>query len=363
MSVIEVLRAGLSDTPAVHRPAGIEVRQNLAPAAGAPVSPPSYQGELEIHDRHVDGQVRGVVELDSVGSSANRIEDALLVEYQQGRYPLPVTSTTIQADSGQAFEITTLEAPHRVFDAWIRLSSVPGKDVAFEHSEQGRKLSLAHAAALDPILEASSHDLLFGAWDSHRTGPNGQVRIARSFTSTVLGFDPMPVKTRAARRDPLNMGEAAQLKGPNVRRLSEQGLSSLPPQARRPGVSISAARFVGFLSFASLRRLRFELYDDTDVRVLLAALCLHGLMLRESAGWSLRSECDLVPTDDLALSVVRGGGEDAEPLTLTLDETRDLLDEAVAKAAVQDRGAHLVGGPSLMPLVERALAAGQAAEG
>lgn len=362
MPPIDVLRAGLSATPAAHRPAGIEVRQELAPAAGAPVSPPSYQGELEIHARHVDGQVRDVIELDSVGSSANRIEEALLVEHDAGRYPLPLTSTAIES-GGQRFEITTLEAPHRLFDAWIRLSSLPGEEQSFEQSARGHELSLAHPSSLDPILEASSHDLLFGAWDSHRTGPSGQVRIARSFVSTVLGFDPMEVRTRAARTDPLNLGEAAQLKGPNVKKLSAQGLSSLPPQERRPGVSISAARFVGFLSFASLRRLRFTRYDDTDVRVALAALCLHGLMLRESAGWSLRSECDLVPTSDLVLSIVRGGGAEPESLVLAIEDTRALLDEAVSKAAIADRGLRLVGGPTLMPLVERALAASLTGEG
>ncbi|MBA2350082.1 MAG: type I-U CRISPR-associated protein Cas7 [Solirubrobacterales bacterium] len=362
MLPIDVLRAGLSATPSAHRPAGIEVRQELAPAAGAPVSPPSYLGELEIHARHVDGQVRDVIELDSVGSSANRIEEALLVEHREGRYPLPLTSTAIES-AGQRFDITTLEAPHRLFDAWIRLSSLPDEERAFEQSERGHELSLAHLGALDPILEASSHDLLLGVWDSHRTGPSGQVRIARSFVSTVLGFDPLKVDTRAARVDPLNLGEAAQLKGPDVKRLSERGLSSIPPQVRRPGVSISAARFVGFVSFASLRRLRFDRYDDTDVRVALAALCLHGLMLRESAGWSLRSECDLVPTGDLALSVVRGGGAPPEALPLTLEDTRALLDEAVGKAGIADRGLRLVGGPTLMPLVERGLAASVAREG
>jgi len=366
VSVIEVLRAGLSDTPAIHRPAGIEMRQELTPAAGAPVSPPSYPLDdgrtLEIHPRHIDGAMRDVIELDSVGSSANRIEEALLVEYQQGRYPLPVSSTTIESSAGEPIEITTLEAPHRVFDSWVRLAATPGDEGAFEQSQRGRELSLAHAAALDPILEASSHDLLFGVWDSHRSGPAGQVRIARSFVSTVLGLDPVPVMTRAARVDPLNLGEASQLKGPDVKKLSAQGLSSIPPQIRRPGVSISAARFVGFLSFASLRRLRFERYDDADVRILLAALCLHGLMLRESAGWSLRSECELVPTAELALTVIRAGNGEAEPLALTLDDTRALLDEAVARAGVQDRGLRLVGGQQLTQLVERGLAAGQATE-
>lgn len=358
MSIMDMLHAGLDDTPTVHRPAGIEVRQELAPAAGAPVSPPSYEGPLEIHDRHLDGQVRKIIELDSVGSSANRIEEALLVEYREGRYPLPVTTTTIEAGAEkQQFVITTLESPHRIFDAWHRLAAEPGETVAFEQSPRGRELTLAHPTALDPILEASSHDLLFGVWDSHRAGPGGQVRIARSFVSTVLGLDPTPVTTVAARSDPLNLGEAKDIKAPKGMKLSEQGLSSIPPQRRRPGVSISAARFVGFLSFASLRRLRFARYDNTDVRVLLAALCLHGLLLRESAGWNLRSECDLIPTQDLALSLVRSGGAEAEPLALTLDDTAALLEEAVAKAGVQDRGLQLVGGPRLTPLVEQSLAA------
>lgn len=354
MSIIDVLRAGLSDEPVAHRPAGIEIRQDLAPAAGAPVSPPSYEGELEIHERHVDGDVREVIELDSVGSSANRIEEALLVEHQHGRYALPVTSTTIEA-GGQSFVITTLESPHRVFDAWHRLAVEPGSETAFERSERGRELTLAHHGALDPILEASAHDLLFGVWDSHRTGPGGQVRVARSFTSTVLGFDPKPTRSVAARRDPLNLGEAKEIKAPPGMKLSEQGLSSIPPQRRRPGVSISGARFVGFLSFASLRRLRFARYDNTDVRVLLAAICLHGVLLRESAGWNLRSECDLVPTGDLAFSVVRAGGGAAEPLALTLNDTRTLLDAAVSAAGVRDGSVRLAGGPHLTPLVEQAL--------
>ncbi len=362
MSVIEVLRAGLSDEPAAHRPAGIEVRQDLAAAAGAPVSPPSYEGDLEIHPRHVDGALRKVIELDSVGSSANRIEETLLVEHQQDRYPLPVTSTTIEA-ADRRFTITTLESPHRIFDAWHRLAVEAGSDTTLEKSERGRELTLAHPAALDPILEASSHDLLFGVWDSHRTGPGGQVRIARSFVSTVLGFDPEPVVSVAARRDPLNLGEAKDIKAPKGMKLSEQGLSSIPPQRRRPGVSISAARFVGFLSFASLRRLRFERYADADVRVLLAALCLHGVLLRESAGWNLRSECDLVSTADLTLTVVRAGGGEPESLVLTLDDTRALLEDAVAIAGVENRGLRLVGGPYLTPLVERALDVGQATEG
>jgi CRISPR-associated protein Csb1 len=351
---MEELRAGLSDEAVAGRSAGIEVRQELAPAGGAPVSPPSYEEPLEIHQRHLDGAVRPVIELDSVGSCANRIEEAIKEEYDAGAYPLPVSQTTIEAE-GQRFVITTLDAPHRSFDAWIRLSVEPGTATRFEDGERGRELSLAHAGALDPVLEASAHDLLFGVWDSHRTGPAGQVRIARSFTSTVLGLDPLPVTTVAARRDPLNLGEAKDVKAPKGMKLSEQGLSSIPPQRRREAVTITTARFIGFLSFAALRRLRFARYDNTDVRTLLAALCLHGLLLRAQAGWSLRSECELVPIDDMRFNLVRGGAHDATPLGFTLDDTRAMLDEAASRAGVVDRGLRLEGGPHLTPLVEKAV--------
>src|ERR1700741_2096401 len=95
MALIDSLRAGLSSEPLDDRPAGIEVRQQLEPAGGLPVSPPSYEGRLEIHDRHLDGAVRSTIELDSVGSSANRLEDVLLDLHRSGRYPLPVSDTEV----------------------------------------------------------------------------------------------------------------------------------------------------------------------------------------------------------------------------------------------------------------------------
>ncbi|MGO9960283.1 MAG: type I-U CRISPR-associated RAMP protein Csb1/Cas7u [Solirubrobacteraceae bacterium] len=357
MAVIDVLREALSDEASAGRAAGIEVRQDLVAPHGQPVMPPSYEGPLEIHPRHFGGELRQVIELDSVGSSANRVEEGLLEDYRAGRYPLPVSGMTLQAGSGQTFTVSTLEAPHRIFDAWIRLATESGSSVAFEMTERGQELSRAHAGALDPILEVSSHDLLFGVWDSHRTGPGGQVRIARSFTSTVIGFDPQEVVTTAARRDPFNLGEAKDVKVPKGAKLSVEGLSSIPPQRRRHGVSISEARFVGFLSFAALRRLGFERYENADVRVLLAAVCLYGLRLRETAGWHLRSECDLIPTSDMRFELLRTGGEAREELSLTLEESRALLGEAAGRAGVTDRSVHLVGGPHLTPLVERALAA------
>jgi CRISPR-associated protein GSU0053 (Cas_GSU0053) len=153
--LLSVLRAGLSGDPSAARPAGIEVRQDLSPAGGLPVQPPAYEGRLEIHRRYVDGpgqSARDVIELDSVGSAANRLEEVLLELHRVGDYPLPVSSTTVEPADAPPIEITTLEAPHRVMDAWIRLSAAADGDGTFQDSEHGCELSMAHAGALDPLL-------------------------------------------------------------------------------------------------------------------------------------------------------------------------------------------------------------------
>lgn len=364
--LVSVLRSGVSTEPDLGRAAGIEIRQALEPAGQLPVQPPSYEGKLEIHDRHIDGSSRPVIELDSVGSAANRVEDALLDLHRSGNYPLPVSSTVVEPSDGQPITITTLEAPHRIYDAWLRLSEAKAGDGEFQKTEHGRELSFAHMGALDPILETSSHDLLFGVWDSHNKGPHGQVRVARSLSTTVIGFDPFEQTRFAARRDPLNLGEASDLpKG--AKKLSEEGLSSIPPQVLGPdhedggngGVSISGARHLGFLSFASLRRLGFERYDAIDARVLLAALALYGVALRSAAGWTLRSNCSLLATEQPQFLLVGPTGE-REPLDLTPDSARALFEQAVAAIDLKDRSVNLKASKKLNDMVDKAVASGAA---
>lgn len=369
LDLMKTLREGLSGDAVGDRPAGIEIRLDLEPAGGLPVQPPSYEGALEIHPRHVDGERRDVIELDSVGSSANRMEDVLLDLHRAGNYPLPVSTTTVKPTTGQAVTISTLEMPHRVFDAWLRVSDAEDGSGRFEDSEQGQELSLAHEAALDPLLETSAHDLLFGAWDSHRKGPHGQVRLGRSLTTTLIGLDPIAQAQFAARRDPLNLGEASDLpKG--AKRLSEQGLSSIPPQKRIPipvegeryeslngGVSITEARYLGFLSFAALRRLGFQRYDATEVRVLLATLGLYAVALRAGDGWDLRARCALIPMGDVQLTLVGPKGT-RDAFTLPTEEVRGLFSDAVAAVGINDRSVNLHAGATLNGLVDKAVAAG-----
>jgi CRISPR-associated protein Csb1 len=193
------------------------------------------------------------------------------------------------------------------------------------------------------------------------------VRLARSLTTTLIGLDPIPQAQFAARRDPLNLGEASDLpKG--AARLSEQGLSSIPPQKRTPtpggrveslngGVSITEARYLGFLSFATLRRLGFERYDATDVRFLLAALGLYAVTLRTYAGWDIRARCALIPRGQLQLNLVAANGA-RNPFTMTPDEAGDRFAEAVKRVGINDRSVDLRAGDTLNGLVDKAVAAG-----
>lgn len=372
MDLLAALRAGLSDDPSAPRPAGIEIRQDLSPAGGLPVQPPSYEGRLEIHPRYLDGEdrPRPVIELDSVGSAANRLEEVLLELHRAERYPLPVSDTTVEPEDGEPITITTLETPHRIFDAWLRLSAGSNGDGTFEQSEQGRELSLAHIGAVDVLLETSAHDLLLGAWDSHRKGPYGQLRIGRSLTTSLIGIDPVEQAQFAARRDPLNLGEASDLPR-DAERLSRQGLSSIPPQQRVPfrengsdkrtdgfngGVAITEARYLGFLSFASLRRLGFARYDAVEARTLLALLALYALELRAAAGWDLRSRCALVPKGELQLALAGADGS-REPFALGVGQAERLFREAVDRVSVIDRSVHLRAGARLNGMVDRAIAA------
>jgi CRISPR-associated protein Csb1 len=282
------------------------------------------------------------------------LEDVLLDLHREGRYPLPVSSTTVTPAKGEPITITTLEMPHRVFDAWLRLSAAAdGKDGTFEDSEHGQQLSLAHVGALDVLLETSAHDLLFGVWDSHRKGPHGQVRLGRSLTTSLIGIDPIEQRRIAARRDPLNLGEASDLpKG--AKKLSEQGLSSIPPQRMRGGVAITEARYLGFLSFAALRRLGFERYDSVEVRVLLALLGLYALVSRCAAGWDLRAQCAFVPRDTPQFVLVGSQGR-REAFELSAEEAERLLHEAVKNVGIVDRSVRLDAGKTLNGLVDNAI--------
>jgi CRISPR-associated protein Csb1 len=143
----EGLRTAVANHTAIRRV------QRLQPAGGPgdKIFPPTYPGERTndparhlFETRRINGSDVRCVLIDSVQSQANRLEDALLAGIRAGRLSLPhivVDFTGQQAPNGVAIgdlgQITSLDAPHRVFDAIIRDSELAGvKFTDSDHYEQ-----------------------------------------------------------------------------------------------------------------------------------------------------------------------------------------------------------------------------------
>ena len=141
--------------------------------------------------RRLNGADVWCVLVDSVQSQANRLEECLLESIHDGlRIPYVEVDFTGAGLDGVG-KITSLDAPHRVYDAILRDSLYEG--APFMESEIGKRLAKAKAEDASALLEASPTALLFGAW--HSTGEGGGLgaKFARCLISEIVGID-VPVE-------------------------------------------------------------------------------------------------------------------------------------------------------------------------
>lgn len=373
---LDVLERGLAGDAAA-----IRTRVSLQPAGGQgeKIFPPTYgvadnaATKYATEVRRVDGAEIDCVLLDSVASQANRMELALLDAVEAGELTIPLTGVVFNDEEGleDLGTITALQAPHRIYDALLRDSTIDG--VLFRLSEEGRAVTSASPRDASALYRYCPTALVFGAWDS--TGPRGGKgsKFERALTSEIVGFDvslgvkvssridPAGIELRAARdayeaQDPnsmwtLSVEEAAtesKTKKPIAVRPSEINHGNVTPSidARSGGVTIDRAEQLTVLSLAALRNLRFksdgtgsQLGDaapaaEQAARVCLAALALCATTLAYDADYDLRSRCVLVPDSPLTFEVLRRGG--AEPDMFTLDRSSAVgLVKQAAEAAEQ----------------------------
>jgi CRISPR-associated protein Csb1 len=179
-------------------------RRRLQPVGGPgdKLYPPTYPGEGKSPPRHVferrrvDGREAWCVLIDSVQSQANRLEEALLEAARAGHIPLPRLSVDFAvAGLNSIGEITTLDAPHRVFDAILRDSLLDG--MPFSKSPLGDRLRKATDKDATAILEASPSALLFGVWNSTGAGGGLGAKFPRAIVSEIIGVD-VPVEDAPA---------------------------------------------------------------------------------------------------------------------------------------------------------------------
>ncbi len=358
---------------AVANMAAIRRRRRLQPVGGSgdKIFPPTYPAEQRgqktpprhvYERRRVAGGEAWCVLVDSVQSQANRLEDCLLAAIGEGlTVPHVVVDFTDAGLDGIA-RITSLEAPHRVYDAILRDSLLGGEP--FMKSDVGLRLARAKPEDASTLLEISPTALLFGAW--HSTGEGGGLgaKFARCLVSELVAIDvpveELPASSRSgadhvrtagrrtgSRIDPLGVlknvevfkGDAgwsttaagAGAKAKKVRP-SEINHGNIAPSVEPLGITCDHVEHSFVLSFAALRRLRFGSRErDAAGRTLLAALGLVALTEQDARGYALRSRCDLVCEGPAPLELVAADGA-SEPLTLDRAQARRLYEDAFAAA-------------------------------
>ncbi|WP_165772420.1 type I-G CRISPR-associated RAMP protein Csb1/Cas7g [Tepidiforma thermophila] len=341
--------------------AAIRIRAEYEPQAGtgAKVFPPTYMesnGTRYHFERRwsPEGTPVEVVVLDSYQSQANRCEAAL--DRVADRLGLPRLLMRFTHD-GVTIELSNLAAPHRSRDAYFLDSVVGG--TPFLVTPMGKELDQASVDDLTPLLIHVPTDLVYGLWDSHLKNRDLALKLARSYTSEMIGWEPMRGKRAATKGDPLNLpGEDVvdrkawrpfetetkkkkeQTGKEEKDKLNQLGHGMIPaaPNESIGGVAVRSISRLGVLSLIGLAQLRFR---DEEInragRTALAALALAGDRLAfGGAGIHLRSGSDLVLRSESMEWVQRGAR--TEPLELTTDDALQLVDlarERLAAAGVQ----------------------------
>lgn len=369
---------------AVERDAALRRKRTLQPVGGKgdKLFPPTYpeerrgQGPRHVFERRrIDGQDVWCVLLDSVQSQANRLEESLLAAIRDDALAIPYISVDFsKADLTGISEVTSLDAPHRVYDAILRDSSLDNQP--FMKSDLGVRLAEAKPGNAAALLEASPTALLFGAWHSTGGGGGFGAKFPRALVSEIIAVgvpvedtppDPrsgeVEIRTSGRRTgsriDPLGVLRRVEVfksetgwdidktragKGAKAARPSEINHGNIAPTVQPLGITCDHAEHMAVLSFAGLRRLGFgSANKDSVARAFLAALGIIALTEQDARGYALRSRCDLVCDGPGPFELVHPDGS-TEALAVDRDSARALY--AAALAAATKAGFKLSGDPT-----------------
>lgn len=355
-----------------HSHAAFRRRQRLQPVGGQgdKLFPPTYPGARNndpprhVYEvRRIGDQELDCVLLDSVQSQANRLEEALLAACTNGALQIPRLVVDFpRSEIDSVPEISSLDAPHRIFDAILRDSELDGKP--FRESEIGQRVRLAKSHDATAILEISPTSLLFGAWNSTGEGGGLGAKFARAIVSEIIAVD-VPVQTppgsregerdvvtsgrrTGSRIDPLgvlravevfkgdagwDVNKAAAGKGAKAVRPSEINHGNIAPSVEKLGITCAYAEQISVITLAGLRRLRFggDQKRDAAARAYLAALGLAALVELDQQGYALRSRCDLVCEGAAPLELVSADGAVA-PVEIERKAVQSLHERAYEQA-------------------------------
>ena len=379
---------------AVATAAAIRRVRRLQPISGPGelLFPPTYRGDRRgdppqhiFELRRRNGQEVWCTLLNSVQAEANRHEIALReAADEDDGVPIPyVTVDFTGSDLAPLSRVTSMDAPHRIYDAILRDSSLV--DTPFLKSSTGQRIAAATAADATALLEFAPTALIFGSWHSQSGAGQVGAKFARNLVSEIMAIDtPVEVRTNertgmrtvqsTARRagvrgDPLGTSRHVPIsrgaspadwtfddetKGEKVRP-SNINHGQIPFGVDPLGVTCGYAEQRVTISLAGLRRLRFGARNSAAARTMLAALSLLAVHEQDAHGYALRSRCDLVPDGEAPFELVHMDGAPS-PLSLDREQARAVYREAYVKAQeaeFQFESLRLTPQPKLVELVQR----------
>lgn len=332
--------------------AAIRLVQRLQPAggAGSKLFPPTFEGgTYSFEQRRIDGRSVRCVLLDSVASSANRQEEALWELVRDGRLALPYFEVEL-AGFPELGEVTTLNAPHRAFDAIFRDSELDGKP--FPKHPVYAELARCNAQNATALFRHAPTALLFGAWDSTGSAGGSGNKFARCIVTEIIGVNVERGDQRGGvRNDPLAISRHVEIEIDKAGDWKPKGLATKGDErakgtrpsevnhgnillsvdvetvdgvrmTKRGGITCDYAEQISVLSLTGLRRLRFPIDGRRDPavdaagRAVLAALGLVALVAARNRGYALRSRCDLVAEGRAPFELI---AEDGGTRELALD--------------------------------------------
>ena len=379
---------------AIDGGAAIRRVQRLQPIGGEgdKIFPPTYPGEGPndpprhvFEKRSLGGEDVWTVLIDSVQSQANRLEEALLGAARGGLRLPYVTVDFSDADLGPLQEITSLDAPHRVYDAILRDSQLGNE--RFMRSEHGQRLASASPANASAVLEFSPSALVFGAWHSQGEGGGLGAKFPRTLVSEIMGvrvpveeavnsrsgemvprswgrrtgsrIDPLGVLRKVeVFKSPTDWGTTKELAGRGAKQVRPSKINhgNIAPSVEPLGVTCAYAEHRAVISLAGLRRLRFGSEErNAAARELLALTGLLALAEQDAQGFALRSRCDLVCEGTAPWELVHADGS-TESVDMGRAEIETLYDAAFDRAARAGFGFEwlkLTPQPKLVEIVQR----------
>jgi CRISPR-associated protein Csb1 len=332
----QIARAWADD---LQGPVALHLRQILVPVEGdgTVIFPPTYAKEGRATspyalDKLANGE--SVVQVDSVGSQANRMEPVFKRE-PEGSSENAAARLVPQIDIEVSKEmlVSIFDVGHRLGDALVRSS---------ELADSAKNAFAAYQLHGDatPIAKLAPTSLVFGAWDSRGEG----AKLPRIVQSTVRAWNVDELKRSAqyfppinyAKHDVFSADEAQKAEGNAKNPLAQQGFVAVPSVDAAGGVLVRGqiVREVT-VNLVALRRLGSGADAETGAKLRRYVLGLALVAATNLQDGFYRQGCLLTPNPDFPAtwSLVQRSGVRV-PLELTAEGAMEFANTVASEFGV-----------------------------